>query len=204
MNYYSRKRVKDILLLVIMIFFKIFSFLLFVNLYNSFKNTNMNYKLLKNSIHPSRRNDFSRNLSIRELNKLVKSITESSFQHYKSNKIFMGCDYYILQNLYIYYNDHSFHYINLHRDRGYYSQIFDDFIMNTISKDDSISKWKKIKNFHLEPRAVPFLIYNNNSFNNIYLSNKYKEIIDFQINNNNKTWDDIKEIVIIEERPERD
>ena len=52
---------------------------------------------------------------------LIELSNSFNFIKYKSNgKIYMGCDYYIEQNLYIYYNDDSIEYINLQRNKAYY------------------------------------------------------------------------------------
>jgi len=116
----------------------------------------------------------------------------------------MGCDYYIEHNLCIFYNDNTSNSINLNREKGYYSD-YDDFIMSIIDKSNSMSEWEKMKLYHLTPQAIPFSIYSNHSFNNEYLSNQYKDIIEFEmINNDYKTWEDIKNIIILEERYARD
>ena len=122
----------------------------------------------------------------------------------KHNTIYMGCDYYIETNLRIYYNDNMCSYISLDRERGYYSN-YDNFIMKIRDEANNMSEWEKMKEYHLTPKAIPFLIYTNKSFVNEYLSNEYKKMIEFEIiNNDNKNWDNIKDIVILEERYERD
>jgi hypothetical protein len=121
-----------------------------------------------------------------------------------NNKISMGCDYYIEQNLYIHYNDNDSKCIRLRRDRGYYSDIYDDFIMNVKYQNSNMTEWEKIKEYHLEPRAQPYLVYTNNSFTNMYVLDRYQDMVKYEIVNYNKNWDDIKEIVILEERYERD
>jgi len=143
-----------------MIFIKIFSFLFFINLHNSFKIININ-----------RINRF---------------------------KVFMSCDYYIEQRLCIYYNNNTSYCINLDRKRGYYTDtdIYDDFIENINIENSNLTKWEKNKKYHLTPKVIP--IYSNRTFTNIYLSNQY------MINNDSKTWNDIKDIVMLEERNERD
>jgi hypothetical protein len=94
--------------------------------------------------------------------------------------------------------------INLNRERGYYSG-YDNFIMKIRDEANNMSEWEKMKEYHLTPQAVPFLIYTNNSFINEYLSRQYKEMVEFEIvNNDYKTWDVVKDIVILEERYERD
>ena len=118
-----------------------------------------------------------------------------------TNKVNMGCDYYIENNMYIYYNDNTCNYINLKRYREYYCEIYDDDLNFDSKKTD---KLKKIKNYYLENRKNPSIIYTNNSFINISIMNSYKEMLDFEISNNdNKTWKDVKEIVILEERYEK-
>ena len=153
-----------------MIFIKCLSFLLFINLYNSFKFMNV-------------------------------------INHKSTNRIHMGCDYYIEQNLWIYYNDNTCNCIQLSRKRGYYSDtdIYDKYIMNINIENSNLSEWEKIKQYHLTPIRIPILVYSNNTFSTIYLSNKYKEMLESEIiNNYYKRWDDIKEIIILEERYERD
>lgn len=136
---------------------------------------------------------------------LIELSNSFNFIKYKSNsKIYMSCDYYIEQNLYIHYNDDSIEYINLQRDRAYYTDIRDN--LNIINGDDDSNediKWKKIKQAHLEPREPPLLIYSNHTFINEYLSNKYKHRLEFEmINNDYKTWNDINKIILSEERYE--
>lgn len=129
-----------------------------------------------------------------------------SYIKHKTNNIamYMGCDYYIETNLCIYYNDNMRSHINLNRERGYYTD-YDSFIMSIRDQANNMSEYKKIKEYHLTPQAIPFLIYTNNSFVNEYLSRQYKEMIEFEIiNNDYKSWDDVKDIVILEERYERD
>jgi hypothetical protein len=113
----------------------------------------------------------------------------------------MGCDYYIEENLYIRYNDDTSNCIKLGRDRGYY---YDDFIMNMKYETENMTEWEKIKQYHLEPKAKPYLLYTNNSFTNMDVSDRYKEMINYAMVNDKQNWDDIKEIVILEERYKRD
>jgi hypothetical protein len=116
----------------------------------------------------------------------------------------MGCDYYVEHNLCIHYNDNTSNCINLKRDRCYYYDNYDSYIINTQKQDVTLSEWQKLKKYHLTPRTVPTIIYTNHSFANIYVSNQYKELLEYEmINNDYKTWDDIKDIVIVEERFER-
>lgn len=124
------------------------------------------------------------------------------------NRVFMGCDYYIEERLCINYNDNSSYCINLDRRRGYFSDtdIYDDdFIMNITIENSNLTNWEKNKQYHLTPTEIPVVIYTNHTFTNIYISNQYKSMLEFEmINNDYKTWDDIKDIEISEERYERD
>ena len=86
----------------------------------------------------------------------------------------MGCDYYIEENLYIRYNDDTSNCIKLGRDRGYYYDVHDDFIMNMKYETENMTEWEKIKQYHLEPKAKPYLLYTNNSFTNMDVSDRYK------------------------------
>ena len=137
---------------------------------------------------------------------LYDSFKIVSYIKHKTNNIamYMGCDYYIETNLCINYNDNMRSHINLNRERGYYSG-YDNFIMEIRDQANNMSEWEKMKEYHLTPQAVPFLIYTNNSICNEYLSRQYKQIIEFEIvDNDYRTWDEVKDIVILEERYERD
>lgn len=117
----------------------------------------------------------------------------------------MGCDYYIEQRLYINYNNNTSYCINLDRKRGYYTDtdIYDDFIENIKIENSNLTKCEKNKKYHLTPKVIP--IYSNHTFTNIYVLNQYKTILEFKmINNDYKTLDDINNIVMLEERYERD
>jgi 3-dehydroquinate dehydratase len=116
----------------------------------------------------------------------------------------MGCDYYIEKNLYIYYIDNSINYINLKKDRGYYYEITDDMVdIDFDAPSEQVRQ--RLKERHLEPVEMPCLIYSNHNFINDNVSNKYKMILEYEMMNHDyKTWDDIKNIVVMEERYERD
>jgi hypothetical protein len=112
----------------------------------------------------------------------------------------MGCDYYIEQNLWIKYTDESINYINLHRESGYYYDIGDD--------DDlwvNVEDREKLKEYHLRPKTKPSVIYANHTFTNADYLHKYSAMLHFEmLNHDYKTWDDIDEIVVVEERFQRD
>lgn len=113
------------------------------------------------------------------------------------NKLQMGCDYYIDKDLHIYfYNKNDYFLINLEHERGYfyeypYDPDEEDYeqIMNEMIKEQ------------LQPRMKPIVIYSNNTFTKPHFENKYKTMIESVINNDlYKDWDDVKEIIKVEDR----
>jgi hypothetical protein len=110
----------------------------------------------------------------------------------------------IEKNLYIYYKDNSIHSLNIKKDRGYYYEITDDMVdIDFDAPSEQVRQ--RLKEYHLEPVEMPCLIYSNNNFINDNVSNKYKMILEYEMMNHDyKTWDDIKNIVVMEERYKRD
>jgi len=50
----------------------------------------------------------------------------------------------------------------------------------------------------------PVTIYSNNTYiNNIYFTSEYKKMVQCEIIKNNKKWNDINEIIMVEERYKR-
>lgn len=127
----------------------------------------------------------------------------------------MGCDYYIEKNLHIHYYDDSLHVVNVKRDRGYYYDIKNDFnesynILEALSqlkmteKEKYYLRRKKMIKYHLKPRMIPYLIYYQNEFNNDYLTNKYKKIVESNWIDMNKEWSHVKKILMVEKRYEKE
>lgn len=110
----------------------------------------------------------------------------------------MGCDYYIYKILEI-----SFHYgicdlhIDLERDYGYYYFSLDE------DDPNYDEKYKEYVEETLQPRMEPIIIYENNEFKTTKLENKYKLLIDEELESYNKNltmelkkeWKDITKIV---------
>lgn len=116
------------------------------------------------------------------------------------DKLNMGCDYYIDKNLYIYDNNNIiFASINLQHQRGYYwfYSLLDE---DEDGYDKELAKYIKET---LEPNMEPILIYNNNSFNKLSFENKYKKMIEYELNSYNKTLNEVNKIIKIENRYER-
>ena len=112
----------------------------------------------------------------------------------------MGCDYYIDKDLHIYdYNDEIMSYINLEHEIGYYW-----FVLGLDEDEDgyhaTVAQYIETT---LEPSMKPIMIYSNNSFIKLSFENKYKKIIDDELNSLKKTWDDVTKILKIENRYER-
>ena len=111
----------------------------------------------------------------------------------------MGCDYYIVKDLVIYYNDKNISYINLSRERGYFYDInYDE------DEEDYEKKYNESINEQLKPNMKPIIIYSDNNFTNEPLEKKYKNIIEDELNKYNKKWECIKKIMKKESRYERD
>jgi hypothetical protein len=119
----------------------------------------------------------------------------------------MRCDYYIQQNLIIHFNDNSCGCIKLWRDRAYYSEIdiFNHFMIDKNIENSNLTEWEKIKQYHLLPKSKPLIIYNNHTFTDADLSNQYKLMVEHRMNMyDSNRWNDIKHIIISEERYESD
>lgn len=115
-------------------------------------------------------------------------------------KLNMGCDYYIDKSLYIYdYDNIAFSSINLERNRGYYT----DYFLSDEDEDSYDEDYNEYIKRHLEPSMKPIVIFTNNTFRKLSFEKKYKKIIDYELNLNNKTWNDVNIIIKKEERYER-
>jgi len=109
----------------------------------------------------------------------------------------MGCDYYIVKSLNIYYNDTDYLVIELQRERGYYYFDYDE------DEDDYEDKVKEYITKCITPQMKPIIIYMNEHFNKESFELKYKNIIENEINNAGKKWCEITKIIKVEERYER-
>uniref|UniRef100_A0A6C0H3I1 Uncharacterized protein n=1 Tax=viral metagenome TaxID=1070528 RepID=A0A6C0H3I1_9ZZZZ len=112
----------------------------------------------------------------------------------------MGCDYYILKLLQIYYNNDDFLEIELYRQKGYY---IDDDQDEDEDYDDYSERFHEYVEYCLETKMKPIVIYNNNCFCKSSFDTKYTNIIEDEIVKHNKTWSEITKIVKVEKRLER-
>jgi len=110
----------------------------------------------------------------------------------------MGCDYYILKLLRIYYNDNDYLEIEINREKGYYNDI--DVDEDADDYDEKVCEYMEEV---LKPTTEPIVIYSNNNFNKLSCQSKYESLVTSEINKNNKTWNEIKKIIKVEERYER-
>ena len=106
----------------------------------------------------------------------------------------MGCDYYIITLLHIYYNDSDYVEVELDRDRRYYDWPYDE------DEDDYDEKVEGYIQYVLTPKTNPITIYNNGSFNKPSSEAKYKSRIEGVIAAYNKGWPDITKVVKVERR----
>ena len=116
----------------------------------------------------------------------------------------MGCDYYICKYLEIKFLYMDFTTIDLEVDPGYFH------FSEDVDDPDYDSKYKEYIIETLEPRMKPIIIYENNKFTTQKLQDKYKPLIEEELETYNKNreikkeWKDIREIVKKEMRYERD
>lgn len=109
----------------------------------------------------------------------------------------MGCDYFILKILNIYYNDTEYLQCLVEKEKGHY---YYDYIDEDLEDyDEKVNEYIKIC---LTPEMKSIIIYNNGKFNKLNTENKYKTIIEQKINLHDKKWHDIIKIIKVEERYE--
>ena len=117
-----------------------------------------------------------------------------------SYKLNMGCDYYIDKDLCIYdFNNEILSRINLEKIKAYF------WFFSVLDQDDDgydIEHAEYIEKT-LEPSMEPIAIYSNNTFIKLSFENKYKEMIEDELNIFNKTLNDVNKIIKIENRYKR-
>jgi len=110
----------------------------------------------------------------------------------------MGCDYYIVKLLHIYYNVTEYLEIELDRERMYYDEFdYDE------DADDYHEKWEAYTSEILTPKMSPIVIYGDGRFRKEVFESKYKEIVDIKLHKHSKNWDEVVKIIKVEERHER-
>jgi hypothetical protein len=114
------------------------------------------------------------------------------------NSYIMGCDYYITKQLVIYFDDVYSCSVVLETDRCYYSWSYDE---DEIDYEKKVSEYKKRV---LTPVMNPIVIYEDHRFKTATLESKYKKLIEDELLERGKKWDEIVQIVKEEERYERE
>jgi len=112
----------------------------------------------------------------------------------------MGCDYYIYKSLEIDFNysiDSVF--IELSMERGYFYELH-------IDEDDPEyeEKYKESIREQLESRMENILIYSDDNFVLPKYDAKYREMIDQKLKSCKKEWKDIRKIMKVEYKMERE
>ena len=112
----------------------------------------------------------------------------------------MGCDYYIIKFLHIYYNKNDYLELEIERQRGYYKE--EDFDEDEDADDYEEKLNEYIKSF-LIPKMNPITIFTNKKFNKLFCEIKYKTLVENEMNKYDKKWYEITKIIKVEERRER-
>ena len=112
----------------------------------------------------------------------------------------MGCDYYIIKFLHIYYNDDDYLEVEIERERGYYKE--EDFGEDE-DADDYEEKYNEYIKSLLTPKITPITIYKNKQFNKLFCEIRYKSLVENEIYKYDKKWCEITKIIKVEERHER-
>jgi hypothetical protein len=108
----------------------------------------------------------------------------------------MGCDYYIVKVLQIFYTETEYLEVEIDRERGYYDDLHIDE-----DADDYDDKIRAHMEDCLIPKVDPFVIYSNGAFHKSSCESKYKTLVDNELNKCGKS--DILKIVKVEIRWER-
>jgi hypothetical protein len=111
----------------------------------------------------------------------------------------MGCDYYILKVLKIYFSKNDVLEIELARIREYYSDFDAGWDEDVDSENYEVTS-KEYDIYTLTPKMKPIIIYSDSSFGKLSFETKYKNIIENEIVKNGKKWSDITKVIKVEER----
>jgi hypothetical protein len=111
----------------------------------------------------------------------------------------MGCDYYIVKVLQVYYQNGDFE-IEVDRQRGYFDDEDDNFDEDQDNYEEKLAEYKRGV---LTPRIPPITIYNNKAFNKPLSEIKYRELVEAELSNRHIEWWELNQIIKIEIRYER-
>jgi len=110
----------------------------------------------------------------------------------------MGCDYYILKLLRVFYKDNEYLEFELEREKGYY----DDYQFDE-DADDFDEKLNEHIAMALTIKMDPITIYTNGRFNKSSCESKYKTLVENELIRYDKNWSDVIKIIKLEVRRER-
>jgi len=111
----------------------------------------------------------------------------------------MGCDYYIMKKLHIYFTENEYIAIEINRERGYYHE--DGLIDSDDENTEDI--WKEYIRFTLTPKMKPIVLYDGKNWNISKSETKYKKLVDTAIEKEKISWEQIYQIVKVEKREAR-
>jgi hypothetical protein len=111
----------------------------------------------------------------------------------------MGCDYYILKVLKIKYKDSTDSYVELDRQRMYYS--YDPICDSDDSEYES--NYERYTDSLLKVTFVPVRIFSDDAFKNEKIEEKYRQVIHRHLIDRKRTYDDILDIYKAEIRQVR-
>jgi hypothetical protein len=111
----------------------------------------------------------------------------------------MGCDYYIVKVLQVYYQDGDFE-IEVERQRRYFDYENENFDEDEDNYEKKLAQYKLVV---LTPCIPPITIYANKEFNKEITEIKYKELVEAELSNRNIEWSALNQIIKVELRYER-
>jgi hypothetical protein len=111
----------------------------------------------------------------------------------------MGCDYYIVKVLHVYYQDGDFE-IEVERQRRYFDYENENFDEDEDNYEEKLAEYKRGV---LTPCIPPITIYANKAFNKELTEYKYKELVEAELSNRSIEWSALKQIIKVELRYER-
>lgn len=107
----------------------------------------------------------------------------------------MGCDYYIIKVLQIYYSNNDYLEVEINRERCYY---------NDYQFDEDADDYDEQLNNYIEDiltvKVAPITVYSNGTFNKSSCESKYRNLVENELNKHNKTMSNVIKIMKVEKR----
>ena len=115
----------------------------------------------------------------------------------------MGCDYYILKVLHVYYENGDgvgdFK-IEVDRQRGYFYYENDNVDEDDDNYEEKLAEYKRGV---LTPYMPPITIYSDKAFNKPLTEIKYRKLVEAELSDLSIKWSALKQIIKVELRYER-